>query len=81
MTAEKITVTIPFELKGQLVALKDELKTSMSTIYKEALEAYIEKKEMEKWQKGAELAKKDKNYLHFISEISNDAGDIYDYAG
>lgn len=81
MTAEKITVTIPFELKGQLIALKNELKSSMSTIYKEALEAYIEKKEIEKWQKGAEMAQKDKNYLNFINEIGNDTGDIYDYAG
>lgn len=81
MTAEKITVTIPFELKEQLIALKNELQSSMSTIYKEALESYIERKEMEKWQKGAEMAQKDKNYLKFINEISNDTGDIYDYAG
>jgi len=53
----------------------------MSTIYKEALEAYIEKKEIEKWQKGVAMAQKDKNYLKFINEISNDTGDIYDYAG
>jgi len=26
MTAEKITVTIPFELKEQLIALKNELQ-------------------------------------------------------
>jgi len=81
MTAEKITVTIPFELKEQLIALKNELQSSMSTIYKEALEAYIEKKEIEKWQKGVAMAQKDKNYLKFINEISNDTGDIYDYAG
>ncbi len=81
MNTEKITVTIPFELKGQLMAIKNELKTSMSTIYKEALEAYIEKKEIEKWQRAAEIAKKDKKYLHFIHEIGNDVGDIYDYAG
>lgn len=80
MVAEKITVTIPHKLKGQLVALKDELQTSMSTIYKEALEAYIEKKEIEKWQKAAEMANKDKKYLNFIDEIANDAGDLYDYA-
>jgi len=81
MIAEKITVTIPFELKEQLLALKNELQSSMSTIYKEALESYIERKEIEKWQKGAEMAQKDKNYLKFINEISNDTGDIYDYAG
>ena len=46
MTAEKITVTIPHDLKEKLVNIKDELKTSMSAIYKEALEAYLEKKEL-----------------------------------
>jgi len=30
--AQKITVTIPHELKEQLYALKKELRTSMSTI-------------------------------------------------
>jgi hypothetical protein len=35
---------------------KSELKTSMSAIYKEALELYLEKKEIEKWEKGAKLA-------------------------
>ena len=53
MTAEKITVTIPLELKERLVVLKDELKTSMSSIYKEALESYLEKKEIEKFKKSA----------------------------
>lgn len=56
-----------------VVKTKNELKTSMSTIYKEALEGYIEKKEMGKWEKAAELAKKDKNYLRFINEINNES--------
>ena len=34
MTAEKITVTIPHDLKERLVNIKAELKTSMSAIYK-----------------------------------------------
>ena len=46
ITAEKITVIIPHDLKEKLVSIKDELKTSMSAIYKEALEAYLEKKEL-----------------------------------
>ncbi len=44
MTAKKITVTIPHDLKEKLAKIKDELKTPMSAIYKEALEAYLEKK-------------------------------------
>lgn len=71
MTAEKITVTIPFELKEQLLAMKDELKTSMSTIYKEALEAYLEKKEIEKWERGARLASQNKEYMQKVQGVNN----------
>ncbi len=41
MIAEKITVTIPYDLKEKLVNIKDELKTSMSAIYKEDLETFL----------------------------------------
>ena len=79
MKAEKITVTIPYELKEQVVALKEELKTSFSSIYKEALESYMKQKEIERWGKGAELAAKDKEYMDFVKEISSDTGDLYEY--
>lgn len=79
MKAEKITVTIPHELKEQVIALKDELKVSLSSIYKEALESYLRQKEIERWERGASLASKDKKYMEFVNEISSDAGDMYDY--
>ena len=79
MTAEKITVTIPHDLKEKLVNIKDELKTSMSAIYKEALEAYLEKKELEKWEKGALLASADKEYISLSAELGNTDGKIYEY--
>ncbi len=79
MKAEKITVTIPYELKEQVVALKMELKTSFSSIYKEALESYMKQKEIERWEKGAQLAAKDKEYMDFVKEISSDVGDLYEY--
>ncbi len=53
--AEKITVTIPYELKEQLNALKNEFQISMSAIYKDALRAYVEQKEIERWKKAAVL--------------------------
>jgi len=53
--AEKITVTIPYELKEQLHALKNEFQTSMSAIYKDALKTYVEQKEIERWKKAAVL--------------------------
>ena len=79
MTAKKITVTIPHDLKEKLVNIKDELKTSMSAIYKEALEAYLEKKELEKWEKGALLASADKDYVSLSKELGNIDGKIYEY--
>ena len=75
----KITVTIPNELKCQLVALKNELKTSMSSIYKEALEAYIEKKEIERWEKGALLASQNKEYQKLTQILGNEGAILYDY--
>ncbi len=79
ITAEKITVIIPHDLKEKLVSIKDELKTSMSAIYKEALEAYLEKKELEKWEKGALLASSDKEYMSLSKELGNADGKIYEY--
>lgn len=77
--SEKITVTIPFELKERLVALKEEMHLSVSAIYKEALEFYLKQKEIEKWERGAELAAEDEEYMAFVNEMGNDVGDIYDY--
>lgn len=77
--SEKVTVTLPSELKSQLVTLKDELSMSMSAIYKEALEAYLEAKTQEKWMKGIELAAKDSEYLSFAKELGDDVGDVYGY--
>ena len=79
MTTEKITVTIPHELKERLVFVKDELKTSMSAIYKEALEGYLEKKELEKWERGFKLASQDEAYIELCNELGNDDGGLYEY--
>jgi len=60
---EKVTFNIPTELKKQVIALKDELKVSFSTIYNEAIANYIKQKELEKWQKGVDMALNDKEYI------------------
>lgn len=79
MTAEKITVTIPYDLKERLVSVKDELKTTMSAIYKEALESYLEKKEQEKWERGFSLAAQDDEYMKMCKEIGSDDGGLHEY--
>ena len=77
--SEKITVSIPFELKDKLVQLKNELHITASTLYKDALESYVKQKESEKWERGAQLAAKDDEYLSFVEELGSDVGDIYEY--
>ena len=79
MTAEKITVTIPHELKKRLILVKDEMHTSMSAIYKEALESYLEKRELEKWERGFDLASKDEKYMMLCKELGNDDGGLHEY--
>ena len=77
--AEKITVTIPYELKEQLNALKNEFQTSMSTIYKEALKAYVEQKEREKWQKAVSLMEQEYEDNDELTDWLDFEEDFYDY--
>ncbi len=76
---EKVTFNIPVELKEQVVALKDELHVSLSTIYNEAIANYLKQKELDKWQKGVTLAMKDKEYMGLAKELGSDNGDVYEY--
>jgi len=77
--AEKITVTIPHELKEQLYALKNELHTSMSAIYKDALKAYIEQKERERWKRAAELMEREYEENPELADWVEFEEDFYDY--
>jgi len=76
---EKVTFNIPLELKEQVIALKDELKVSLSAIYNEAIANYIQQKELEKWQKGVNMALNDQEYMTISKELGSDNGDIYEY--
>mgnify|MGYP003467463151 CR=1 FL=1 len=75
-SSEKITFNMPVELKQKVLQLKDELKVSLSTIYNEAVKNYIQQKELERWQKGTELALGDTKYLNTASDSG---GELYDY--
>ena len=79
MTVAKVTTTIPIDLKERLVSLKQELHLSMSVIYKEALEQYLESKEVEKWERGAKLAQKNKEYVQLCKTLGNEGGEIHEY--
>jgi len=78
-TMEKVTFNIPTELKEQVIALKDELKVSLSSIYNEAIANYIKQKELEKWKRGVDMALADQEYMELNKELGSDNGDIYEY--
>jgi post-segregation antitoxin (ccd killing protein) len=62
-----------------VVALKEELKVSLSAIYNEAIANYIKQKELEKWQSGVDMALGDKDYMALSKELGSDTGDVYAY--
>ena len=78
-SSEKVTFNMPIELKKQVIALKDELKLSLSTIYNEAISNYVRQKEQEKWQRGVEMALQDEEYMALAKELGSEHGDLYDY--
>lgn len=77
VSMEKITISVPSELKDKVLELKNEFNTSISSIYNEAMEEYLKQKEIQKWQKAAELASKDEEYMKFVKEMNNSVDDIY----
>lgn len=76
---EKVTFNIPKELKEQVMALKDELKVSLSSIYNDAIAEYLKQKELDSWQRGVSLALDDKEYMALSKELGDDNGDLYEY--
>ena len=76
---KKVTITVSDELKEKLLTLKRKKNISLSSIFKEAIEYYLEKEEIEKWHDAVKLASEDGKYLSFVDEISNDTGGIYEY--
>ncbi|SMP86005.1 hypothetical protein SAMN06313486_10177 [Epsilonproteobacteria bacterium SCGC AD-308-P11] len=45
---EKITITIPTQIKNEVVKLKKDLKVSMNSIYQTAIQEYVKQKKREK---------------------------------
>ncbi len=79
ISMEKVTFNMPAELKKQVLALKEELQVSLSTIYNEAIANYLKQKEIEKWSQGVSMALEDKEYMELAQEMGSDNGDLYEY--
>ncbi len=53
---EKITINnLPKEFKAMALEIKDELKTSLNSVYIEIFNEYYKKREAEKMKKSAEI--------------------------
>lgn len=45
---EKVTITLPIQIKEEVAKLKDEMKISMNSIYLTAIQEYVKQKNREK---------------------------------
>ncbi len=79
ITTEKVTFNIPSDLKADVIKLKDELKVSLNSIYKQAIADYVEKQEIKKWERGASMASNDKEYITLTKEWSNVGLEVLSY--
>ncbi len=76
----KITFSAPQEFKETLNNLKEEYNLkSVSTLLQEAVKSYIQQKEIERWEKGANMAANDEEYQQFCEQWSNDVGGLHEY--
>ena len=76
---EKITIMLPTQVKQEIVKLKDDLKISMNSIYQEAIEEYVKKKNREKLRKEASLMVDEYNNNSEMIELANFEEDIVEY--
>ena len=79
ITTQKVTFNLPMDLKDEVLKLKDDLKISLNTIYKNAIAEYVEKQEIKKWEEAAKIASKDKEYLALSEVLGNVKEDLYEY--
>ena len=72
---EKVSFSIPAELKRKALDLKDEKKVSLNSMYRKALAEYIKKEEVKKWEEAAILASQDSEYQKLSKELGNVVGE------
>lgn len=76
---EKVTFNIPSELKKDVVKLKNELKVSLNTIYKNAIAEYVKKQELKRWEQATIKASHNKEYIIQSKSIANSGVEVYEY--
>jgi len=75
----KITITLPMQIKQEVVRLKDDLKMSMNSIYQTAIQEYVKQKKREKLrQEAQDMVEEYKNNSEII-ELANFEEDVVEY--
>lgn len=76
---EKVTITLPTQIKEEVAKLKDEMKISMNSIYQTAIQEYVKKKNREKLRlEASQMVEEYKSNPEMI-ELSNFEEDIVEY--
>ncbi|MEA1920222.1 MAG: hypothetical protein U9N52_10305 [Campylobacterota bacterium] len=76
---EKVTITLPSQIKNEVSKLKEELHLSMNAIYQTAIAEYVEKKRKERLQKEAHSMVEEYENNPEIKELSGYIEDIHEY--
>ncbi|MCK9257476.1 MAG: hypothetical protein M0P02_05325 [Sulfurospirillaceae bacterium] len=81
VTHEKITINnLPKEFKDMALEIKDELKTSLNSVYIEIFNEYYKKREVEKMKKSAEIMAAVYEEDEDLKAWSNFEEDMYEYS-
>ena len=81
VTYEKITINnLPKEFKDMALEIKDELKTSLNSVYIEIFNEYYKKREIEKMKKSAEIMASIYEEDEDLKAWSDFEEDIYEYS-
>ena len=75
---EKVTFNIPSDLKQEVMKLKEEMKVSLNTIYKNAIADYIKKQELKKWEDAVKKASQNREYTQELKGMSDSGVEIYE---
>jgi hypothetical protein len=76
---EKVTITLPTQIKEEVVKLKDEMQTSMNSIYQSAIQEYVKQKKRERLRlEASQMVEEYKTNPEMI-ELSNFEEDVVEY--
>ena len=76
---EKVTFSLPSDIKEEMMRLKETMNVSLNTIYKTAILEYLQRQEVKRWEEGALKASRNKAYKDLCEELGDADGELYEY--